>query len=124
MPLDGGHLILSDEEKDLFVKTEPRSLKYIKPLISAYEFINGKKRWCIWLLDIAPNELKSMPEVLKRVELVKKLRLASVAASTKRFADVPTLFRDKNQPNMFLVIPRVSLEGRAYIPIGFLIITL
>jgi hypothetical protein len=119
MPLDGGHLLLSDEEKLNFISKEPKSEKYILPLISAFEFLNGKKRWCLWLVDAEPNELKQMPEVLKRVELVKKFRLDSVALSTQKFADTPMLFRDRNRPSTFIVIPRVSSENRPYIPIGF-----
>jgi len=119
MPLDGGNLILSDEEREQFIFNEPQSEKYILPLISAFEFLNGKKRWCIWLVDIEPNELKKMSEVLKRVDLVKQFRLNSVAPSTQKFALTPTLFRDRNRPETFIVVPRVSSENRPYIPFGF-----
>ncbi len=119
MPLDGGNLLLSDDEKSEFFIKEPKAEKYIKPLISAFEFLNGKKRWCLWLVNIDPSELRQMPEVMKRVNLVKKFRMDSVAPSTQKFAETPTLFRDRNQPETFLVIPRVSSENRKYIPIGF-----
>jgi hypothetical protein len=119
MPLDGGNLILSDEEKNDFIIKEPKAEKYILPLISAYEFLNGKKRWCLWLVDAEPNELKQMPAVLKRAELVKQFRLDSVAPSTQKFAATPTLFRDRNRPETFIVVPRVSSENRPYIPFGF-----
>jgi hypothetical protein len=119
MPLDGGHLILSDDEKSEFIINEPKAEEYILPLISAFEFLNGKKRWCLWLVDAEPSDLKQMPAVLKRVELVKKFRLDSVAPSTQKFASTPTLFRDRNRPETFIVVPRVSSENRPYIPIGF-----
>lgn len=119
MPLDGGHLILSDDEKNEFLINEPKAEKYILPLISAFEFLNGKKRWCLWLADAEPSDLKQMPAVLKRAELVKKFRLDSVAPSTQKFASTPTLFRDRNRPETFIVVPRVSSENRTYIPIGF-----
>ncbi|SFD04135.1 hypothetical protein SAMN05421780_1341, partial [Flexibacter flexilis DSM 6793] len=119
MPLDGGHLLLSDEEKITFLQIEPHAEKFIKPLISAYEFLNGQKRWCIWLVGAEPSELKKLPEVLKRVEAVKKFRLNSVAPSTQKFAATPTLFRDRNQPETYIVVPRVSSENRPYIPFGF-----
>lgn len=119
MPLDGGHLLLSDEDKNKFILEEPRAEKFIKPLISAFEFLNGGKRWCLWLVDADPSELKQMPEVLKRAELVKKFRLESKAPSTQKFAATPTLFRDRNQPESFIVVPRVSSENRKYIPMGF-----
>ncbi|MCG2792269.1 MAG: class I SAM-dependent DNA methyltransferase [Weeksellaceae bacterium] len=119
MPLDGGHLLLSDEEKNEFILKEPKAEKFINPLISAYEFLNGEKRWCIWLVGAEPSELKLLPNVLKRVEAVKKFRLDSVAPSTQKFAATPTLFRDRNQPASFIVVPRVSSENRKYIPMGF-----
>lgn len=119
MPLDGGHLLLSDEEKNEFILKEPNAEKYIKPLISAYEFLNNKKRWCLWLVDAKPNELKQMPNVLKRIELVKKFRLSSVAPSTQKFAITPALFRDKNNPDTYILIPSTTSENRKYIPLGF-----
>lgn len=119
MPLDGGHLLLSDEEKKEFIIKEPKAEKFIQPLISAYEFLNGVKRWCIWLVDAEPSELKQLPEILKRVEAVKKFRLDSVAPSTQKFAATPTLFRDRNQPDTYILIPSTTSENRKYIPLGF-----
>ena len=119
MPLDGGHLLLSDEEKNEFIKIEPKAKKYIKPLISAREYLNGIRRWCIWLVNVEPSELRKMPEVMKCVEAVKKFRLTSIAPSTRNHATTPSLFRDRNNPNLSIVIPRVSSENRRYIPICF-----
>ena len=119
MPLDGGHLLLSDEEKNEFLINEPNSQKFIYPLISAQEFLNGKKRWCLWLIDAEPNELKQLPEVLKRIKLVRNFRLNSIAPSTQKFAETPSLFRDRNRPETFIVVPRVSSENRKLIPMGF-----
>jgi len=114
-PVDGGHLILSDDEKKDFVNKEPNAEKYIKPLISAREFINGMQRWCIWLVDADPSELRKMPEVLKRIGAVKQTRLASIDPQANILASTPSLFRDKNNPDSFIVIPRHSSENRKYI---------
>lgn len=119
MPLDGGHLLFTDSEKNDFVLKEPDAEKYIKPLISAYEFLNGQKRWCLWLVDAEPSELKRLPEVMKRIEAVKKFRLSSVAPSTQKFALYPGLFRDRNQPDTYILIPSTTSENRKYIPLGF-----
>jgi hypothetical protein len=119
MPLDGGHLLLSDGEKADFLRREQGAEKFIKPLISAHEFLNGKFRWCLWLVDAKPHELNALPEVMKRIELVKKFRLSSIAPSTRKFAETPSLFRDRNNPVSTIVIPRVSSENRTYIPMGF-----
>jgi len=119
MPLDGGHLLLLDEDKREFIKLEPKAEKYIMPLISAREFLNGMQRWCIWLVDAEPGELRKMPEVLKRIDAVKQFRLASVAPSTRDHAATPSLFRDRNRSDSFIIVPRVSSETRKYIPMGF-----
>lgn len=119
MPLDGGHLLLTDDEKKILLKSEPKAKKYIKPLISAYEFLNGETRWCLWLEDAEPSEIKAMPEVVKRINLVKKFRLDSVAPSTQKFASTPGLFRDRNRPSTYILIPSTTSENRNYIPMGF-----
>ena len=119
MPLDGGNLLLTDEEKNEFLVKEPKAEKFILPLISAYEFLNGHKRWCLWLLNAEPSEIKQMPEVLKRIGLVKQFRLNSVASSTQKFALTPTLFRDTKQPDSYILIPSTTSENRSYIPLGF-----
>lgn len=119
MPLDGGHLLLSDEERMNLLQKEPNADKFIYPLISAQEFLNGQKRWCLWLLDAEPKELKQLPEVLKRIESVRQFRLNSVAPSTQKFSLTPSLFRDKNQPESYILIPSTTSENRKYIPMGF-----
>ncbi|MCC5944086.1 MAG: class I SAM-dependent DNA methyltransferase [Bernardetiaceae bacterium] len=119
MPLDGGNLLFTNDEKEAFVIKEPQSEKWFKPLISAREFLQNQKRWCLWLVDIKPQELKSMPAVLKRVEAVKAFRLASKAPSTQKHAATPALFRDRKNPKTFILIPSTSSENRKYIPMGF-----
>lgn len=119
-PTDGGNLLLSNEEKEEFIKIEPSAEKWIKPFISAHEFLNGEKRWCLWLTNISPQELKKMPRVLERIEAVKKMRLASSKISTQKLAQFPTLFGEIRQPNSdYIIIPLHSSENRNYIPIGF-----
>jgi hypothetical protein len=120
MPNDGGNFLFTDEEKIEFLKIEPNALDFIKPLISAHEFLNGKKRWCLWLKDIKPNELRTLKEVQKRVGNVKDLRLNSTRAATQKLGAFPTLFGEIRQPeNNYILIPRHSSENRKYIPMGF-----
>ncbi len=121
MPRDGGNLIFTDNEKTEFIKFEPMAEKYIRPYTGAEEFLNNKKRWCLWLVDANPMELSKLPNVLARVEATKKFRLDSKAEATRKFAKIPTLFCQIAQPNSdFLLVPSVSSEKRKYIPIGFL----
>ena len=119
MPLDGGNLIIEDEELEEFLKKEPNAKDYILSLISAREFLNNKQRWCLWLENISPKELRNMPTILERVEKVKIFRETSIAPSTQKHALTPTLFRDRKRPNTFIVVPSTTSENRAYIPMGF-----
>ena len=120
MPNDGGNFILNDKEKKEFLEIEPNALKFIKPLISAREFLNGRNRWCLWLVDIKPNEFKNLKEIQTRVENVKILRLNSTRIATQKLADFPTLFGEIRQPiNDYILIPRHSSQVRKYIPMGF-----
>ncbi|MFM6320833.1 MAG: class I SAM-dependent DNA methyltransferase [Microcystis panniformis] len=121
MPRDGGNFIFTEPEKEEFFKLEPKAEKWIKPYTGAQEFINGYSRYCLWLVDISPRELKTLPEVIKRVDKVKNFRLKSKAAATRKFAATPTLFCQIAQPETnYLLVPRVSSERRKYIPIGFM----
>ena len=121
MPRDGGGFILSDEEKDELIKKEPLSAKWIRPYLGAYEFINNKSRWCLWMIGANPHELKQCPTVMRRIESVRDFRANSVAAGTRKFAEMPTLFCQIAQPNSeYIAVPKTSSERRRYIPIGFL----
>jgi hypothetical protein len=120
MPNDGGFLLLDDKDIIQFIKDEPESKKFIKPLLSAHEFINGKNRWCLWLKSISPTELNQLPRVKERVRLVKEYREKSTREATKKLAAFPTLFGEIRQPDTdYILIPRHSSEIRPYIPIGF-----
>lgn len=120
-PTDGGHLILSPEERADLLAKEPGAAPFLRRYMSGGDFINGIERYCLWLPDVDPATLKSLPEVLKRVEAVRRERLTSKAATTREYAKFPTRFRQIAQPNTdYLAIPEVSSERRAYIPIAFL----
>ena len=121
-PADGGFLIIEEDEYDEFIKKSPKVIPMIKPLIGASEYIKGKKRWCLWLVDISPKDIKECPAVLERVKKCKETREASIAAGIRKFADTPTLFAQRTQPTDvdFIVVPRVSSQNRKYIPLGFI----
>ncbi|WP_322742777.1 class I SAM-dependent DNA methyltransferase [Synechocystis salina] len=120
-PIDGGNYLFTTQEKEEFIKLEPNSAKWFRLWLGAEEFINKKERWCLWLGDCPPSELKKMPYAMKRVEAVKKVRLSSKSAPTRKLASTPTRFHVENIPQSeYLIIPKVSSERRKYIPIGFL----
>ena len=118
MPADGGKFLFTSDEKAEFVSKEPESKKYFKRFISAFEFINNKERFCLWLQDIEPSELRKLKLVKERVENVQKIREKS---SRPQLALVPHLFAQITQPKGldYILIPRHSSENRKYIPIGF-----
>ena len=120
-PTDGGNLILSVEEYEDFIAKEPSAKKFIHGFLGAEEFINGKKRYCLWLVNASPAEMRKLPLVMKRVEAVKQMRLASSKEATRNWAAYPYLFTENRQPESgnYLLIPRVSSERRGYIPIGY-----
>lgn len=120
MPNDGGGLILSNDEKLDFLQKEPLAEKYIKPMLSADEFLNGKNRWCLWLADANPSEIKNLPEIIKRIDSVKEHRNKSTRDATKKLSAYPSLFGENRQPQKeYILIPRHSSENRNYIPLGF-----
>ena len=118
-PADGGHLIIEEDEYDDFIKKDPLAVKYLKRLSGATEFINNKKRWCLWLVGVSPAEIRKMPEVLRRIELCKEDRLNG-AEDRQKLALTPSLFRETKNPDTAIVVPRHSSESRKYIPLGFI----
>ena len=120
-PIDGGNYLFLPEEKEEFIRKEPRSAQYFRPWYGSDEFINNRPRFCLWLGGCSPAELRSMPECLKRVENVRNFRLASKSEGTRKIADKPTRFHVENMPSgSYIIIPRVSSERRRYIPMGYL----
>ena len=119
-PVEGGFLIFTESEKQEFVNQEPDSEKYFRHFISSDDYINNHWRWCLWLVDCSPKEMRAMPKVMERVEKVKEFRLSSVKEATRKYAEIPYQFMEIKQPDSdYLLIPATSSENRRYIPIGF-----
>jgi len=119
-PTDDGNFFIKEEEYNDFITKEPNAKKYIRKIYGADEYINNKNRYCLWLVDVEPSELKKMPLVMERIEKIKQFRLASPKKATQESAKTPTLFQEIRQPqNDYLIIPRHSSENRDYIPFGF-----
>jgi len=120
-PADGGNLILSPEERNEILKTEPELEKYILPYTGAVEYINKKERFCLWLKDVSPADIRKSKVLSQRLSAVREMRLNSTAAPTRAKADTPHLFFFISQPDSnYLLIPSTSSENRRYVPIGFL----
>jgi hypothetical protein len=119
-PTDGGHFILSPSERLELINAEPEAEKYVRPYLGGGDFINGIERYCLWLPEASPKELRALPKVLARIESVAQFRSESKAASTRAYSKHPTRFRQIAQPKGdYLAIPEVSSERRTFIPIAF-----
>jgi hypothetical protein len=119
-PIDGGNYLFTPDEKTEFVSVEPGAGKWLRRWIGADELLNNTERWFLWLGRCPPEELRKMPEAIKRVEAVRDFRLASKSPPTQKLARTPTQFHVENIPTKsILVIPRHSSERRAYVPFGY-----
>lgn len=119
-PTDNGNFLFTKQEKADFIDAEPLSEKYFKKFIGAAEFINNTERYCLWLKDIGPDELRKLPKVLERVRRVQEFRNASTALPTRQSsARANEFFYISHTNKNYLVIPETSSENRVYIPIGY-----
>ena len=120
-PTDHGNLLLSEKEEKAIIAKDKRTLKFIHPFIGSREFLNNKKRFCFWLVNATPKELRNIPEIRTRIEKVKEFREKSSKAATRKIADTPQLFQEIRQPlnGNYLVIPVTTSQNRKYIPMGF-----
>ena len=120
-PIDGGKYLFTKEEMEDFCKVEPKATQYFRLWYGSEEFIHQKPRYCLWLGDCSPAELRQMPHCMKRIEAVRDTRLESKSAGTRKLAARPTRFHVENMPSTnFIIVPKVSSEKRRYVPMGFM----
>ena len=120
-PIDGGFYLFKEDEKEEFIAKEPKSAPYFRRWYGSEEFINNKARYCLWLGDCSPAELRAMPNCYERVMSVREYRLQSPSEGTRKIADKPTRFHVENMPKgNYIILPKVSSEKRRYVPMGFM----
>ena len=120
-PVDGGGLLLTAEERTEFINNDAGTEQFIKQFLGAREYIHNTPRYCLWLVNTSPAEIAKHAQIKARVEKVRKFRLSSSKAATKKYADYPTRFMELRQPETdYIIIPRHSSENRRYIPFGFM----
>ena len=120
-PVDGGYLILTENEMKELINSEPLSEKYIRPYMMGKDFIDRKPRYCIWLHNADISEIRKCKNIMERIENVKNFRLQSKSSSTVKLAETPMLFmRRKEYNDGYVAIPKVSSQRRKYIPIDYL----
>jgi hypothetical protein len=121
MPNDGGFLLLNEAEKEEIISKQPLSEKYIRKFVMGEELINSIPRYCIWIDDYSPNELKNATLILERINKVKNNRLSSNRQTTRELSSMPYRFGEVRQPKEnYIAFPRVSSQSRKYIPITIL----
>ncbi len=119
-PIDGGYYLFTEAEKEAFLTQEPHAASLFRPWVGAQELINGNPRWCLFVQGATPTALRRMPQVMQRIEAVRKLRLQSKSKPTQKLAETPLRFHVENFPESdYLVTPRVSSERRFYLPLGY-----
>ncbi|MRT52064.1 DNA methyltransferase [Raoultella sp. RIT712] len=118
---DGGYLLMNRAERDTLLRQEPQAIRWIKKVLGADEFLNGKERWCLWLIDATEKDIQLMPEIKKRTEEIRALRIKAGHPAALKMAEKPHVFMQVSQPKSgdYILIPSVSSERRKYIPIGF-----
>ncbi len=120
-PIDGGFYLFSDDEKADFLKSEPAAGPFFHRWIGSREFLHNESRWCLYLGNASFSELKALPRCRERVEAVRKYRLASKSAPTRKLADTPMHFHVENMPaGNSIIIPEVSSSRRKRVPMGFI----
>ena len=120
-PVDDGNLLMTIDEKAEYVKKEPQGEKFLRPFMMGKDFIDRKPRWCFWLVDASPADLKKCPRLMKRMANIRDFRLKSTKYATQQLADSPTLFGEiRPCTSKYIAIPIVSSERRWYITIDYL----
>ncbi len=120
MPNDGGNLILSTEERDQVEATDAIASRYVRRLLGARDLMSGGERWCLWLRDVSPADLRNSAFLRARVTAVRDYRLRSTRAQTKELAKTPALFGEIRQPTArYLSVPRHGSQNRRYAPMAF-----
>lgn len=121
-PTDGGYLMFTSSERDELLRKEPAAERWIRRILGADEFIKGKERWCLWLVDATEKDIQAMPEVYRRTQEIAKLRLEAGHAAALLRAKTPHLFMQVSQPTSghYLLVPSVSSERRSYVPMGII----
>ena len=114
---DDGHLILDEKNRKDLLNTNPEAKKFIRSYVGATDFINGTKRWCLWIKDENFREANEIDFIKERFEKVKKYRIRK---EDYKWADKPHKFvEDRHQEHDALFIPTPTSERRQYLPIGY-----
>ncbi|MDR3638924.1 MAG: hypothetical protein P4L84_34280 [Isosphaeraceae bacterium] len=120
MPNDDGNYLFTDEDKTAFLAANPKAAELMRPFLSTREYIHGIRRWCLWLKDVPPDVIRSLPDVRERVRRVREFREASTRPTTRQLALTPAMFGEIRQPSTrFILVPRHTGEARRYIPMAY-----
>ncbi len=119
MPRDGGHFILSADDRRQLLELHPELARFIRPYLGSEQMIQGKPRWCVWIEAKDSEFADAHPYLRALLSRVREFRADSVAASTRDFASKPYRFVQiaGTAKRYTLAVAKVSSERRPYLPV-------
>ena len=122
MPNDGGHLLMTREEKVRMCLPIELEKKYVRRIYGSREFINGQERYCLWIDDDEVLDAVANSKIKERVDRVRIMRLESARSTTKKLANTPYKFGEIRQKGNeeIIAIPAISSENRDFLPCGII----
>ena len=120
-PVDGGYLLLTRSELDGLRLTAKQRERFIRRIYGSAEFIRGQERYCLWIEDECLEEAMRMEPLRRRIEGVRKMRLASRDKGPNKLAKRAHQMREMRIGKRHsIVVPAVSSERRDFLPCGLL----
>lgn len=122
---DDNNYIFSEDEKNRLIKKDKNIEKYLKKYVNAKELTNNTYRYCLWLNDVDPSEIKDSSTIMEIVEAVRYFRMNSKSSDTQRYADLPMRparlrYYSEKRNTSALCLPRTSSASRKYLPMELL----
>lgn len=120
-PRDNQGLLIDLDTYNYLKENDAIAFKYVRPYMMGKELIHNIFRYCLWLENASPTDIRKDKFIQDRLKIVRDYRLSSSAKSIQKLADTPSLFADRVKIDAdYIAVPSVSSEKRRYIPMGFI----
>lgn len=117
-PNDAGNLIFNKIEYEEIINNYSNLKECFRPFIGGKEFLEGTKRYCLWLNKELYKKYKDVDIIKNRVE---KNRLYRKNKGKIKLSEIPWSFEsNRNQDKIGFFIPQISSSNRYYIPMGLI----
>ena len=115
-PNDNGNLIFNKIEYEEIISNNSILKECFRPFIGGKEFLEGTKRYCLWLNEELYEKYKDVDIIKNRIE---KNRLYRKNKGKINLSEIPWAFEnDRNQDKVGFFIPQLSSNNRYYVPMG------